>query len=168
MELDVHLLVMSAWFRFFIVFFLFSRRPPRSTRTNTLFPYTTLFRSKLLLLLSESRTAKLARSANLQSISKQTNQSSPDIRAFKSISRLPGVGRQSLYRRQQKGKRCCQQNQIFKKKLPRHRRNSREPACCHFCYAGRRKEKRQRDHIGRHRHRRSQRDRKSTRLNSSH
>src|SRR3546814_13811103 len=31
----------------FIVFFLFlmNRRPPRSTRTDTLFPYTTLFRS---------------------------------------------------------------------------------------------------------------------------
>src|SRR3546814_13792422 len=30
-----------------IFFFLMIRRPPRSTRTNTLFPYTTLFRSKL-------------------------------------------------------------------------------------------------------------------------
>src|SRR3546814_16617079 len=28
-----------------IVFFLMIRRPPRSTRTDTLFPYTTLFRS---------------------------------------------------------------------------------------------------------------------------
>src|SRR3546814_19944381 len=28
-----------------IVFFLWIRRPPRSTRTDTLFPYTTLFRS---------------------------------------------------------------------------------------------------------------------------
>src|SRR3546814_10545018 len=28
-----------------IVFFLMRRRPPRSTRTDTLFPYTTLFRS---------------------------------------------------------------------------------------------------------------------------
>src|SRR3546814_15638408 len=28
-----------------LVFFLMIRRPPRSTRTNTLFPYTTLFRS---------------------------------------------------------------------------------------------------------------------------
>src|SRR3546814_16608225 len=27
------------------VFFLMRRRPPRSTRTDTLFPYTTLFRS---------------------------------------------------------------------------------------------------------------------------
>src|SRR3546814_10773159 len=29
----------------FFVFFLMIRRPPRSTRTYTLFPYTTLFRS---------------------------------------------------------------------------------------------------------------------------
>src|SRR3546814_8010740 len=28
-------------------FFLMIRRPPRSTRTDTLFPYTTLFRSKI-------------------------------------------------------------------------------------------------------------------------
>src|SRR3546814_2273533 len=30
---------------FFCFFFLMIRRPPRSTRTDTLFPYTTLFRS---------------------------------------------------------------------------------------------------------------------------
>src|SRR3546814_18673482 len=30
---------------FYTVFFLMIRRPPRSTRTDTLFPYTTLFRS---------------------------------------------------------------------------------------------------------------------------
>src|SRR3546814_3424248 len=29
-----------------MIFFLMIRRPPRSTRTDTLFPYTTLFRSK--------------------------------------------------------------------------------------------------------------------------
>src|SRR3546814_3448524 len=29
----------------FAIFFLMIRRPPRSTRTDTLFPYTTLFRS---------------------------------------------------------------------------------------------------------------------------
>src|SRR3546814_19669090 len=34
------LLVLSVF-----VFFLMIRRPPRSTRTDTLFPYTTLFRS---------------------------------------------------------------------------------------------------------------------------
>src|SRR3546814_12218818 len=31
--------------RFLCFFFLMIRRPPRSTRTDTLFPYTTLFRS---------------------------------------------------------------------------------------------------------------------------
>src|SRR3546814_12832747 len=31
------------------IFFLMIRRPPRSTRTDTLFPYTTLFRSEWLL-----------------------------------------------------------------------------------------------------------------------
>src|SRR3546814_14337480 len=30
-----------------VFFFLMIRRPPRSTRTDTLFPYTTLFRSQL-------------------------------------------------------------------------------------------------------------------------
>src|SRR3546814_18907452 len=30
-----------------LFFFLMRRRPPRSTRTDTLFPYTTLFRSDL-------------------------------------------------------------------------------------------------------------------------
>src|SRR3546814_17530612 len=33
-------------FLLFRVFFLMIRRPPRSTRTDTLFPYTTLFRSR--------------------------------------------------------------------------------------------------------------------------
>src|SRR3546814_13319605 len=32
-------------FSSFLFFFLMIRRPPRSTRTDTLFPYTTLFRS---------------------------------------------------------------------------------------------------------------------------
>src|SRR3546814_12478700 len=31
----------------YVLFFLMIRRPPRSTRTDTLFPYTTLFRSAL-------------------------------------------------------------------------------------------------------------------------
>src|SRR3546814_17023902 len=31
-----------------VVFFLMIRRPPRSTRTDTLFPYATLFRSRMV------------------------------------------------------------------------------------------------------------------------
>src|SRR3546814_16991794 len=37
--------VLSVLFSCFFFFFLMIRRPPRSTRTDTLFPYTTLFRS---------------------------------------------------------------------------------------------------------------------------
>src|SRR3546814_7826092 len=37
---------MCIFWRFAFFFFLMIRRPPRSTRTDTLFPYTTLFRSK--------------------------------------------------------------------------------------------------------------------------
>src|SRR3546814_15845236 len=36
---------MSVLYCVVVVFFLMIRRPPRSTRTDTLFPYTTLFRS---------------------------------------------------------------------------------------------------------------------------
>src|SRR3546814_17524295 len=36
-------MLFNVWFIF--LFFLMIRRPPRSTRTYTLFPYTTLFRS---------------------------------------------------------------------------------------------------------------------------
>src|SRR3546814_15710961 len=35
----------SSYFRSVCFFLLMIRRPPRSTRTDTLFPYTTLFRS---------------------------------------------------------------------------------------------------------------------------
>src|SRR3546814_4793192 len=42
-------------------FFLMIRRPPRSTRTDTLFPYTTLFRSLSFLLLFAWRALALLR-----------------------------------------------------------------------------------------------------------
>src|SRR3546814_12831208 len=40
-------MIMECLIVFFVIFFfvLMIRRPPRSTRTDTLFPYTTLFRS---------------------------------------------------------------------------------------------------------------------------
>src|SRR3546814_11812328 len=34
------------WSCYTLIFFFIIRRPPRSTRTDTLFPYTTLFRSR--------------------------------------------------------------------------------------------------------------------------
>src|SRR3546814_11677463 len=49
----MHLCLLRCYFvcfylMFVMFFFLMIRRPPRSTRTDTLFPYTTLFRSKIL------------------------------------------------------------------------------------------------------------------------
>src|SRR3546814_13697544 len=44
----------------YIFFFLMIRRPPRSTRTDTLFPYTTLFRSGSI---ADVVTASLQRAA---------------------------------------------------------------------------------------------------------
>src|SRR3546814_16008985 len=41
----VHYLSVDAVYLSLYFFFLMIRRPPRSTRTDTLFPYTTLFRS---------------------------------------------------------------------------------------------------------------------------
>src|SRR3546814_12578825 len=47
----------------FYFFFLMRRRPPRSTRTDTLFPYTTLFRSvsSSATRSSKTRTSSVAR-----------------------------------------------------------------------------------------------------------
>src|SRR3546814_4553549 len=42
----------------FLCFFLMIRRPPRSTRTDTLFPYTTLFRSQCFRLGLSNRAAR--------------------------------------------------------------------------------------------------------------
>src|SRR3546814_2650441 len=42
--MNLNVVALTAFVRMF--FFLMIRRPPRSTRTDTLFPYTTLFRSR--------------------------------------------------------------------------------------------------------------------------
>src|SRR3546814_19754513 len=42
------MLIVTLLVLFFVFCFLMIRRPPRSTRTDTLFPYTTLFRSDML------------------------------------------------------------------------------------------------------------------------
>src|SRR3546814_17884168 len=46
-----------------LLFFLMIRRPPRSTRTDTLFPYTTLFRSLVYIRDPRVRSAALLRAA---------------------------------------------------------------------------------------------------------
>src|SRR3546814_15954494 len=48
------------------MFFLMIRRPPRSTRTDTLFPYTTLFRSFLVAVDVRIEVADLAIAGRIQ------------------------------------------------------------------------------------------------------
>src|SRR3546814_6642868 len=50
----------------YLFFFLMIRRPPRSTRTDTLFPYTTLFRS--LIVWSPASVAHPPRTAILKAV----------------------------------------------------------------------------------------------------
>src|SRR3546814_13775980 len=51
-----------------LLFFLMIRRPPRSTRTDTLFPYTTLFRSFVLCGSGPTRPELEERAAGLTNI----------------------------------------------------------------------------------------------------
>src|SRR3546814_19532291 len=44
--LTSYVLLILTNYNVYVLFLLIIRRPPRSTRTDTLFPYTTLFRSK--------------------------------------------------------------------------------------------------------------------------
>src|SRR3546814_12427471 len=46
LSVSCFLVIFSCCFLLFLFVFLMIRRPPRSTRTDTLFPYTTLFRSQ--------------------------------------------------------------------------------------------------------------------------
>src|SRR3546814_3667769 len=57
-----------------LIFFLMIRRPPRSTRTDTLFPYTTLFRSFICahLLCARSAASPAFCSASLPARSRST------------------------------------------------------------------------------------------------
>src|SRR3546814_3459897 len=67
------------------------RRPPRSTRTDTLFPYTTLFRSWLFILSTRHLKAVGPRAAAHMSLHRQ----SQCQRATDRISRTTSVPRRS-------------------------------------------------------------------------
>src|SRR3546814_20820037 len=61
------------------IFFLMIRRPPRSTRTDTLFPYTTLFRST-------ERAGKIVMGDSLRSIPNHEANRSAHARYIKPIT----------------------------------------------------------------------------------
>src|SRR3546814_15660911 len=76
----------------FSVFFLMIRRPPRSTRTDTLFPYTTLFRSGVIGIGREQRItaaleARVERNICQDVARKMMLQRNPECRFFEQIGR---------------------------------------------------------------------------------
>src|SRR3546814_15541261 len=60
------------------------RRPPRSTRTDTLFPYTTLFRSTYRTISDIERGLQFTSLGHLYKISKAVNRDLPDLFAWAS------------------------------------------------------------------------------------
>src|SRR3546814_15506652 len=75
-----------------LFFFLMIRRPPRSTRTDTLFPYTTLFRSGdgrgARINTSHSKQCTTANTNKTASTPKQTNRSEEHTSELQSLMRI--------------------------------------------------------------------------------
>src|SRR3546814_20294011 len=80
------------------LFFLMIRRPPRSTRTDTLFPYTTLFRSLLRRFFALPRPLLRPfayRWTQLPCSSQQPSSRHPQVRRGEQHEHLRGVLRQA-------------------------------------------------------------------------
>src|SRR3546814_20352645 len=67
-------------------FFLIIRRPPRSTRTDTLFPYTTLFRSTWPWCSCLSTTAPVLRATNLTYAPSRSEEHTSELQSLMRIS----------------------------------------------------------------------------------
>src|SRR3546814_15817677 len=79
----------------FVIFFLMIRRPPRSTRTDTLFPYTTLFRSTRVLdaeLVAVRQPSRHAVVAGGQHVARVVEQHRPDHTTTAGASLRRGQG----------------------------------------------------------------------------
>src|SRR3546814_16217193 len=70
----------------YVFFFLMIRRPPRSTRTDTLFPYTTLFRSIMALRVALMTRGSLAFRKNMAAVVPGLNDFLPMRRSSERIS----------------------------------------------------------------------------------
>src|SRR3546814_13199281 len=82
---------------FFFFFFLMIRRPPRSTRTYTLFPYTTLFRSQKTALLSGATVSHSGRSITVPPATRAACWHLISTSAWLLKSTVVGVGGVSLW-----------------------------------------------------------------------
>src|SRR3546814_733078 len=77
------------------------RRPPRSTRTDTLFPYTTLFRSPYALIATEQGVARgdLGETRRLLALMERTDPQAPSLSRLKAGIAATGKGECSVCRR---------------------------------------------------------------------
>src|SRR3546814_11665082 len=83
-----------------VLFFLRIRRPPRSTRTDTLFPYTTLFRSRDLAHLLAAQGDRQSAHDLLAPIYRGFAEGfgAPDLKEAKALlTKLAGTGRQAQF-----------------------------------------------------------------------
>src|SRR3546814_9537906 len=84
--------------RFHEFFFVMRRRPPRSTRTDTLFPYTTLFRSRSIRLRSWTAQSEhghlgIQRRIDPRHFDKRRFEFAPDLRSEEHTSELQSLMR---------------------------------------------------------------------------
>src|SRR3546814_12978179 len=79
-------------YSFICFFFLMIRRPPRSTRTDTLFPYTTLFRSCYRQVPQEDSLCRRLR-ADLEQFSDADRHHIPQFRSEEHTSELQSLMR---------------------------------------------------------------------------
>src|SRR3546814_11353995 len=69
-----------------LFFFLMIRRPPRSTRTDTLFPYTTLFRSRKAIMAPSPTPAGIDASSRLTRTSERSEEHTSELQSLMRIS----------------------------------------------------------------------------------
>src|SRR3546814_1419556 len=108
------------------------RRPPRSTRTDTLFPYTTLFRSKLL---PSSRQANIRSSATRPAASAGLSGPSTIVAYLGNVHRHAGKPRYNLHSRSEEHTSELQSLMrisyavfcLKKKKLTSRKQNTQRP-----------------------------------------
>src|SRR3546814_7568239 len=101
----------------YFFFFLMIRRPPRSTRTDTLFPYTTLFRSWR----RRSFSGKMAYGHSDQAKKQQNYRSEEHTSELQSLMRISYA---VFCLKKKKSKRTNQNNNIQKsKKTKKHNKN---------------------------------------------
>src|SRR3546814_8960828 len=98
------------YFFFLCFFFLMIRRPPRSTRTDTLFPYTTLFRSQSaggrgLGRRASGRGARRVRPDPVRRADARAHRPRNGRAIEAALARIVGAVRDRLCRRRERGRR---------------------------------------------------------------